>query len=305
MMRQRQRGVALVLALGVAAMATIAATAIMVGQGNAIRHAELQAGHAQAQQLASAGIDWARAVLHDDRRLSNVDHHGEPWALRQATLPFERGEISGGIEDQQGLFNLNNLLSAERINAAELLRYRRLLHLLELPDALADTLADWLDADDIPRSMASAEDAYYLALDPPYTAANRPLFEVAELALVRGYDELVLQRLRPFVSALPRATQININTAPAELLAATLEGLDLDAARGLVAQRERAYFVSLADLTGRLGRGVTLPVAGVAFNSDFFMVDLRVRYGPAQARATALLQRETAGWPVVTWRKIR
>ena len=305
MRRRLQRGVALVLAMGVAALAALVASAILVGQGTAFRQAELQSAQLQARSLAAAGIDWARAVLYEDRRLGTVDHAGEPWAVKNARLPFEQGGMSGAIEDQQALFNLNNLLAGERINQAELLRYARLLRQLALPEALADTLADWLDADDLPRSAASAEDAYYLGLEPPYTAANRRLFELGELALVRGYDEAVLQRLRPFVTALPRATQMNINTAPAEVLAASFDGLDLEAARALVAARERTAFASLADVAARLGRGVTLPVSGVAFGSDFFKVDVRVRYGPAQARASALLQREAAGWPLVTWRKIQ
>jgi len=78
-MSARQRGVAIVLAMGVVALAAMAATAMMVTQSTWSRAAELTAAHAQAQTLVLAGADWARAVLSDDRRLSNVDHLAEPW----------------------------------------------------------------------------------------------------------------------------------------------------------------------------------------------------------------------------------
>ena len=81
-MRARQRGVAIVLAMGVVALAAMAATAIMVTQSTWARRSELTSDHVQAQLIIKAGVDWARAVLSDDRRASNVDHLGEPWALR-------------------------------------------------------------------------------------------------------------------------------------------------------------------------------------------------------------------------------
>ena len=50
---------------------------------------------------------------------------------------------------------------------------------------------------------------------------------MAELALVRGFDDGVRARLRPFVTALPRFTAVNANTASPEVLAAVVEGLGL------------------------------------------------------------------------------
>ena len=77
-----QRGVAVVLAMGVAALAAMAATAMMLSQSTWARHSELSTDRIQAQLVVKAGVDWARAVLSDDRRSSTVDHLGEPWALR-------------------------------------------------------------------------------------------------------------------------------------------------------------------------------------------------------------------------------
>ena len=270
----RQQGVAVVLAMGVVALAAIAAAAMLASQSTWSRHAELSAEHIQAQALVQAGVDWARALLYDDRRMSSADHLGEPWAMRLPPVPVDNGELAGRIDDQQGAFNLNNVFSGAKQSPPQVLQLRRLLEILGLPDALADA----------------------------YLAAGRPLIDPAELALIPGFDEAARARLRPFITALPRFTAVNVNTASPEVLAAVIEGLDLDAARELVAQRGRAYFRNRAEFLARLPPGA---VAGndLATASEFFQANVRVTIGAAQARGSALLQRVGSGWPVVVWRK--
>jgi general secretion pathway protein K len=219
-------------------------------------------------------------------------------------MPVENGELVGQIDDQQGAFNVNNLVLDGKVNVAQLAHFRRLLAILGLPDALAYTLVDWIDADSLPQPQGGAEDAFYLALDPPYLAANRPLIDVAELALVAGFDANVRARLYPFVSALPGSTAINVNTAPPEVLAAVVDGLDLGAAQAMVAQRDRVYFRDTGDFSNRLPRGAAAAAGGgISVSSDYFMATLRVTIGGAQARGKALLARTGSGWPVVVWRK--
>jgi general secretion pathway protein K len=275
----RQRGVAVVLAMGVVAMAAIAAAAMLASQSTWSRHAELGAGHVQAQILVGAGVDWARAVLSDDRRVSSVDHLGEPWALRVPPVPVDNGELAGQIDDQQGAFNLNNLARNGAVSPAHLAQFQRLLKILGLPEALAGTLADW------------------------QLAAGRPLTDRAELAVVPGFDEAARTRLRPFVTALPRFTPVNVNTAPPEVLAAVVRDLELDAARVLTAQRERAYFRNLAEFLLQLPSGATVEGNDISTASQYFLVSVRVTIGEAQARGAALLEREAANWPAVVWRK--
>jgi len=190
-MSKRQHGVAIVLAMGVVALAALTATAMMVAQSTWSRQIELTAGHAQAQFILQAGLDWARAVLSDDHRATSVDHLGEPWALRLPPIPVENGSLVGQIEDQQARFNLNNLQKNGKVNPVQLASFRRLLTILAMPQALADALADWINA------------------------GGRPLIDVAELASVNGFDDGIRARLRPFVSALPRlAAEIEPLQAP-------------------------------------------------------------------------------------------
>lgn len=302
-MSARQDGVAIVLAMGVVAMAAMAATAIMITQSTWSRASELESEHVQAQVVIQAGVDWSRAVLTYDLRMGDVDHLGEPWALRLPAMPVENGELTGFIEDQQARFNLNNLARNGKVSLTQLAYFQRLLATLGLPAALAYTLADWIDADSEPQPQGGAEDGVYLALQPPYYAANRPLTDVGELALVRGFGEDVIARLHPFVTALPRFTAINANTASAEVLAAVIDDLGLDRARNLVARREQGYFRNFDDFFRQLPPGLVVPTENITVSSSFFLATLRVTIADAQARGAALLLREATGWPAVVWHK--
>jgi general secretion pathway protein K len=274
-MRAAQRGVAIVLAMGVVALAAIAAAAMLASQSTWSRHAELGGEHAQAQALVQAGVDWARAVLSDDRRASSVDHLGELWAQRVPPVPVENGELSGQIDDQQGAFNLNNVFRGGKASPAHVLQLRRLLEILGLPDALADS----------------------------FLAPGRPIIDTAELALLPGFDATVRARLRPFVTALPRFTALNVNTASPEVLAAVVRDLDLDDARALTAQRSRAYFRNLSEFLVQLPPGAAVEGNDITTASQYFIASVRVSVGDAQARGSALLAREGPGWPAVVWRK--
>ena len=278
-MRTPQRGVAIVLAMGVVALAALTATAMVVSQGTWARQAELTAGHVQAQLMIQAGLDWSRAMLSDDRLASNVDHPGEPWALQLPPIPVDNGSLAGRIEDEQGKFNLNNLLRNGKVDPVHLAQFQRLLSMLGLPPALASALAGWFEAN------------------------NGPLIDTADLALVRGFDDKVRARLRQFVTALPRSTAVNANTAPPEVLSAVIDGLSIDDARALVAQRERSYIRDFSDFFKRLPAGITVPTADVSVQSDFFLATMQVTIGGAQAQGSALLVRGSSGWPAIAWRK--
>lgn len=306
-MNRREHGAALLMAMAIMAMAAIAATAMLVALSTWSRQSALVAEHVQAEELVTAGANWARAILFDDRHDSGeVDHPGEPWALRLPPIPFENGELVGRIEDQQGLFNLNNLVRNGKLDVTQYAYFQRLLSILALPGDLAPALADWLDDDDRPQPAGGAEDAYYRGLDQPYLSANAPLTDLDELALVRGFDAGVRARLAPFVTALPGTTTLNVNTASAEVLAAVVDGLDVSSARTLVARREGIFYRNKADFLSQLGEAVTVPEQRIGVGSDFFLVTLRVTYGKTLARGQMLVVRvNPASWPAVVWRKVR
>jgi general secretion pathway protein K len=300
-MAGRQGGAAVLVAMLVVAMATLAASGFMFRSQVEWRRLDTLIHLDQARLVLRATDQWAASVLQDDAQHSSVDYRGEAWATQLPPVEAEGYRVSGRIEDQDGLFNLNNLVANGKIDPTQLAVFTRLLRDLHLPEALAVYAADWLDADDIPYSQDSAESAYYAALSPPYQAGNRPLVRVNELLRVKGFDHHVLSVLQPFVTALPSKTSINVNTAPAEVLAALVEGLSTDDAYALVARRDRAYYRNLQDFQQALPYGLTAP-AGIAVASQYFLVRANIRYERLAIGSQVLYQRAGQTAPILVWR---
>ena len=302
----KQKGVAIIMVLLMVALATSLAAFMATQQNLWQRQVESQFDRAQARRVSVAAIDWARAVLADDARTSSIDHDKELWATRLPAMAVENGEVIGAIEDRQGLFNLNNLVRNGATSAPDVEQFQRLLDVLGLPGELAAALADWMDANSEAQYPGGAEDGYYLALARPYRAANRPLTELGELSLVKGFDSRTIASLSSFVSVLPGPGPINVNFAPPEVLVAVAQNMTLSDARLLVQQRAGHPFKDVADFRARLPHGgIQVSDFNIAVSSQFFLVTGRASVGRAQVTTQAILQRSGGGWPSVVWQSVQ
>ncbi|MBI5889574.1 MAG: type II secretion system minor pseudopilin GspK [Nitrosomonadales bacterium] len=287
-----QRGVALVMVLLIVAMATTIAAFMAQQQGFWQREMENGRDRAQARRIAEAGIDWARAVLADDAAINQSDNAKEMWAMKLPAIPVEGGEVQGTIYDQQGLFNLNNLVRNGTVSAIDLARFQRLLAALGLPQELGGALADWMDTNS-EVAANGAEDEYYTNLAKPYRCANRQLSDIGELSWVKGFDASIIKRLEPFVSVLPESnTAVNVNFAPPEVLMAILPGLTLQDARQIVTQIKTTPFKSTAEFTQQLPRSVIQDsTMNLSVSTQYFMVTGYATQGDGASAAHTLLKR--------------
>jgi general secretion pathway protein K len=301
---RRQRGMAVITAILVVALVASTASFMAWQQQLWMRQVENLNEQAQAREVVLAAIQWARSTLAQDARSGNIDHLDESWARALTPLPVEGGQLAGEVRDQQGLFNLNSLVRAGKTSASDLAVFRKLLELLQLPPDLAAAVADWIDPDTEVTYPGGAEDGDYLALDPPYRAANRVLTTVDGLYRIKGFDAATVARLRPFVTALPQPTPINVNTAPAEVLAAVIADLPLDQAEALVTARKGQHFKDIADFRARLPKAVTqVNETLLSVGSRYFLVSGHAGFGRAKVGCAALLEREATAWPKLVWQK--
>jgi general secretion pathway protein K len=298
----RQGGAAVLVAMLVVALAAMAASSFMFRSSVQWRRLENLVHLDQAHWVLRAAEQWGAAVLQDDARLSSVDHLGEVWAMQLPPVEAEGYQVSGRMEEQDGRFNLNNLVAGGKVNEEQLLTFARLLRILHLPDDLGAVVADWLDEDDVPLNGDSVESAYYAALSPPYRAANHPMISVNELLGVKGFDRNVLAALRPYVTALPTGTTVNVNTAPPEVLAAVVEGLGLTEAYAMVAKRERIYYRNIQDFQQALPSGLVSPENRISVSSQYFIVKARIRHEHLAIGSQALFHRQGQNFPTFVWR---
>jgi general secretion pathway protein K len=299
--RRRQAGLALIVAMLIAALAAAVAVSVATAQSQWSAQVEHRRDQVEAQSIALAAVTWARAIIDADAR--GIDHLGEPWALPLPATPVENGDVEGRIIDAQSMLNVNALANAQHATA-EQQRFTRLFASLGIAPSTLAAITDWVDADDVPQPNG-AEDPWYMADTDSSLAANAPATRIEEIATVRGMTPAVMTRLAPFVTALPVDAAVNVNTAPPEVLAALLDGIDPGALAALVASRNQHPFVTPDDfLRARLPAGVTVvDPALVSVDTHYFLVSVRARQGETVAQARALIKRDAASSSIV-WQTI-
>lgn len=295
-MRPRQAGLALIVAMLIAALAAAVAVSVATAQSQWSAQVEHRRDQVEAQSIAFAAVSWARAIVDADTR--GIDHLGEPWALPLPPTPVENGDVEGRIIDAQSMLNVNALQSPQHATG-EQQRFARLFATLGIAPSMLAAITDWVDADDVPQPNG-AEDAWYMAEADSSLAANAPATRVEEVAAVRGMTPAVMARLAPFVTALPDDAAVNVNTAPPEVLAALLDGIEPGALTALVTDRNAHPFARLDDFRARLPSGVTIVDPGlVSVDTHYFLVSVRARQGETVAQARALIKRDSASSSIV------
>lgn len=294
-----QRGVALITAILIVALATILATRIGFEGALEQRRSTTAMLLDQAYLVGLGAEAWAASYLKKDLADSKTDHFGERWATPIPPIPIEGGVIEGRVEDMQGRFNLNNLVTPEgAVNREGLREFQNLLTALELEPKWAGILADWLDTDTQPNFPDGAEDNIYLSQAPPYRAANGPITSASELLALPEFGLERYLRLRPYVTALPVGTKVNVCTAPGIVLDAMSDGtkeFGVDP-EGLARQREERCFPTLEDLRAAFGEDSYQRVAEqLSEASSYFRVTAVVSIGATELSLYSLLHRDSSG----------
>jgi general secretion pathway protein K len=291
---RRQRGVALITAIVLVAIATVLAVHIGTRAALDLRRTAGLAALDQGWHVALGAEAWAAEVLRDDGEDTETDHLGEAWAQPLPPLPIDGGEMRGALEDMQGRFNVNSLVNADRaVDEAAVERFERLLALVGAQPRWARVMADWLDEDTIPEIPEGAEDGTYLSQNPPYRSANGLVTTTTELMALPGMTREEFERIRPYVAALPLGTKVNVCTAKAPVLAAIVEGgTDFSDPELLASNRRDGCYPTMAFLNASLDQAASQALANVAGEkSDWFRAVTAVRIGTSEFTLYSLIER--------------
>lgn len=308
MNRRRQRGVALITAVLIVALATVLAVNVgFNGYLDQRRTANVFALD-QSFEVALGGEAWAADALRRDKQQGSgnqTDDFTEAWATPIPPIPLEDldGEFEGRLEDLQGRFNINNLLKYDGgvgvADQAAVERLQRLLEILELEPKWAKIIADWIDTDGNPEFPDGAEDTVYTGLTPPYRTANMPVTRTSELLALPDFGIERFRKLEPFITALPAGTPINLCTASPELLDALMAGSrQFSSSRESTKQtREQRCFPNLDEFARPLGdAGKKLQDDKVIdTKSDYFLATIWVTLGTHRYTLYSLLYRPNGG----------
>ena len=250
---KQQQGIALITILVMVALATILAATIAKRQANTAENtAYLMRQNQSLLYAKSAEAFFSELLVDDAENAGDIDHLQENWAKPMPAFPVEDGFVSGTLQDESGKFNLNSLVNDEGVpNPQAKLWFEKLLLRVGLPEKLSEAVIDWQDADEEISGTMGAENSYYQGLPQGYLAANSKFHNVEELKLVRGFEDQKYLQIVDYVSALPASdSKVNVNTAPAMLLASLDPKLDINAVEQTLQKRQinLEHFSNINDL---------------------------------------------------------
>jgi len=304
--RRGQRGVALIIALILVALATILATKLSFDGYLERRRTTGILAAEQAMHFGMGAEALAADALSQNLQSSKQDTLAQPWAQPTQPMPITPennpegepiGTIQGSLEDMQGRFNLNNLARVGpdgKQDPQPLEQFQRLLVSVGLEPKWAGIARDWIDADNIPGDPDGAEDAVYTTQTPPYLTGNWPMTSPSELMALPGFGADRYRKIAPYVTALPSATvPINICTASGvvlESLAPNMNGEYAQSPEVLTAGRKTGCFPDIATFKNVLGPTAATALAGrFTDNSSYFRLTTRVTLGTSEFTLYSLL----------------
>lgn len=310
----KQRGMAIISALLIAAVVAVMAAGMLTRQSVFTRSLEAEQARLQGAAVLLGGLETSRQLLWDARRRQTSTRLDQAWAQ-----PIESGLANAGfagrLEDQQGKFNLRNLIAGERVNARELRSFERLCAMLGIDAGVAQRIsqrvigayAQQLHSQDAAQNRYDSGRSTSPGANAKPLPATRPMLRsLDQLRGIKGVDERVLARLVPHVSIIPVSTGVNGNTASAEVLAAVVPGLSLPQAQALVAERDRGqWFINRGDFLNRL-RAPHLSVddLDVGITSEWFLLHGYARRDTRRVSLDALLYRPENDLPKVIWSRL-
>ncbi|OXS19357.1 HxcX atypical pseudopilin [Pseudomonas fluorescens] len=276
---------AIISALLIAAVVAVIAAGLLTRQRVFTRSLEAEQLRIQGQWLLLGALEDSRQRLWEARQKDVLTRLDQPWARAQ------KGLFEGRLEDEQGKFNLRNLVNRGRPDAEQVQNFERLCGLIGVDGALSRRISQ--------RVIAS-----YDQTDQP---AKYPMLRnLDDLSSVEGLDPLLLQRMQGFVSVLPGVTWVNGNTARAEVLSAVVPGLSLSQAQALVAERDGGrWFINRGDFVNRLHLPqVAVESVLVGITSEWFRLQGQTRREQRRVTLDALLHRPENRQPQVIWSRV-
>jgi general secretion pathway protein K len=335
----RQRGAAIISALLVVSLAAILVAGILWRQQVQIRRIENQRLLAEANWVARGATDWTRLILRAEADTSpTITYLGGVWAVPIARTRLsdflgkigeaQAGEgaetyVSGLIEDEQGKFNLRNLVTVPapgllQVNMMQVAAFQQLLQSLGMNAQLAQTVAIRVRAG-LLRSATRFQVPSMGIVQPQQLGgggnmtdnpgledgsgqSNAPALQmtsVDSLLGVPGFTPEMVTRLRPFVTVLPTQTTVNMNTAPAEVVAAIVPGVSISSAQAFVQRRETVFFRNTADIQLALGATGSPLASNTSTNqipmdvtTSYFLIHGHVQHQRAEVERTTLVYRD-------------
>lgn len=307
----KQQGMAIISALLIAAVVAVIAAGMLTRQSVATRALEADQHRVQGRWVVQGGLEISRQLLWDARQRDPLTRLDQPWAQRLEVQGFE-----GRLEDEQGKFNLRNLVANERVDEAQIQAFGRLCELIGISAGLSQRISQRVIAS-YPRllnpQIANNTNNFDSGRATSPNASRKPenpklpmLRNLEDLRSVEGVNDAVISKLAPYLTVIPATTWLNGNTATAPVLAAYVPGLSLERAQALINERDAGrWFINRGDFVNRLRMpSLELTSVKVGITSDWFRLRGEARREQRRVSLDALLHRSQDRLPQVIWSRV-
>ncbi len=304
MKHARQRGIALLVAIVMFAIATTVAAAITYNKAMAARRAAATFTLEQALQAGMAAESLAAIALEEDGKNQRTEIH-KPWADALGPVEIEGTGvwIQAQLEDLTGRFNLNSVVSLQgpplntyKADLHQVEVFQEILRSLSIDLRYADLLVDWIDPDSQPEPQGG-EDTMYLTQSPPYRPPNTFISHTSELLALPGFGAENYAKIAPLVAALPVDEKLNTCTASGLVLDATANDPQGNVAyrnQDLKVLREKGCFPLNPDYVAGIidAQAKAAAQPRVQEKSSWFRLRTNIRIGTAEFVLYSVLFRE-------------
>tara|TARA_Y100000588_G_C14140528_1_gene875853 strand:+ start:241 stop:1179 length:939 start_codon:yes stop_codon:yes gene_type:complete len=268
------RGSALLSALFIMTMVAIAATAMSARIQLEIYRTNL-ALNRDKLVLASQGITfWAMDALADKKNKLTVADENEVllyYPDKPSVQIYPGVRSKGRIYDLQARFNLNNLKNNQKYNSLFLNLLNQIIPKVSSKErkSIKQATSDWISQYQPGKSQTDLAN-YYKQQKPPYLSSHQQMQSISEFRLVKGVSANIYRALEPYLTALPKATPININTATKPILMSLGSGLTEEEANEIIELREENDLTDKKKLLA-LSKKHHIPNNQVALESNYFL----------------------------------
>jgi general secretion pathway protein K len=284
-MRKREDGFIIVAVLWILAALATLATIIAVYVINAAAGFTVHDERLQADTLMRAAIELS--VYR-----SSTNPQG---ALSHGTFAFRLGRANVATEFTAETARID-------LNTAPKELLSGLFVGLGAPRGAADGYAEQIIAWRAPPEAGRPDPAsYYRTAGLPYSPRGAPFQHVAELGLVLGIPELMVERATPFVTVYSGQPQVNIFDAAPQVVAA-LPGMNPERLNAVLALRRRGP-QNAANMLATLGPAQTFATTQ---GSKALRVNARITFDSGQRMVTEavifVLDNGSEPYRILTWR---
>ncbi len=249
-----RRGVALLAAMWLVVI--IATVALQFSLTARERVALGQSASDRTRDRASAAGALATMLARLDFDLRNRATQANTAALRSSDPWLGIDSVYSGdvmIGEHPVRVAASDLGATLNINLLSEVEIRQLFSFVlrdyQLADRIAQSIVDWIDADDLPRA-AGAEREQYIRDGLMVLPTNGPFREVDDLIHVSGMTPEILLLVRPFLTTYGFGARVNVNTAPEAVLRALPGMTDVIVANILGSRSAGRRITSINELLG-------------------------------------------------------